>query len=222
MDSNSTLSQIRNLMGQYQQYTPTNVADITRQFMGNVGNMAPQYNELAAQQAKTYAMPGQLMKQYSQESPDTGMGASSRLSDIMSQIGQQQGITGSMSNAIDAAKGRVGDYAQTAYDQYLAAQNQLMNQINPMTQLYGTQKGAEAQIQAANISVGPQMQRLGYLQQIRDLLKNYGETTNSNMKPMTGNSVVDAPNTAWNNVYGNQGNSNDLMKQIMAILSSMQ
>jgi len=42
------------------------------------------------------------------------------------------------------------------------------------------------------------------------------------MKPMTGNSVVDASNTAWNNVYGNQGNSNDLMKQIMAILSSMQ
>ena len=220
MDSNTTLQQLRDTMSKYQQYVPTNVTDITRQFMGNVGNMAPQYNELAQQQAKTYALPANLMNQYSQEKPDTGMGASARLSDIMNQIGQQQGITGSMSNSIDAAKGRIGDYAKSAYDQYLAAQQQLMNQINTQSNIYGTQKGAEAQIQAANIGVGPQMQRLKYLQQIMDLLKNQGGGSAGTLNPSQQAqwNIQNAMNQRNNAING--GGTNYSYNDLMSLLQS--
>jgi len=143
--SDQTYAQLQNLMGQYKQYAPTNVNDVNNAIMSKVNYMQPQYQELGQLQANAYAAPAaDLAKYQATYGNNNGPDQFTRLNSMLQDIGNQFGSQQALGNAIDTAKGRLGDIANGIYNQYTNTGNFLNGQIGTLGSLYGSQLSHEA------------------------------------------------------------------------------
>lgn len=139
MDSATLFNQLNELQNQYKQYTPANIGDIYNNLINRVNAFQPQYKELATMGAQAYASPATQMQQYNQQYGNVGgAGALSRLSSILSNVGQQFGTRDVLSNVLDTRKAGLGDMAKTILDQYNTAKQSYMDQYNMKLPLYNS------------------------------------------------------------------------------------
>lgn len=110
-----------------------------------MNNNMPVLKEGAAQEAKAYTLPGELMNQYNQQFGGTFGGASAvgRLNSVLGRLGNQfslMNLTGKIANNQGA---RMGDMAKSIADQYNAQIQALQSKYQMLTPLYQAQLSQE-------------------------------------------------------------------------------
>lgn len=146
-DSATLYKQMQDLAKTYGSYAggPTQSQIIT-DLNGRVDNFRPQYQELANQESKAYAMPATMMGDfYSKYSADpmAGPGQMSRLSSILRNIGSAYGNADVMRGTLDSSRGRLGDMAQDIFGEGQAQQQNILQQYQMKSPLYSAALGRE-------------------------------------------------------------------------------
>lgn len=144
--STDLYNQMQGLVKQYDTYTPINSGDVYADLSNRVGNFRPQYQELAGQEAKAYAAPGQLMGQYYNQynqNPGGGGDPFGMLSSILGQTGREYGTADVMRGVLDSQRGNLQNMAQDVLGQYNAVKSGFMDKYNMLSPLYNSQLGIE-------------------------------------------------------------------------------
>lgn len=134
-------NQLTNAMNSYQNTPALSQGAFSNNVMQQVGNMKPQYQELANADSKLYTAPADNMQQFYQQygtGANSGIAPMSMLQNLMSRIGTQQGTRDVLANSINTAGGNLKDIANNAYQAYQGDLNKQGNLIQTLQGLYGT------------------------------------------------------------------------------------
>ncbi len=215
-------AQLNDIRSNMDQYTPTNLGDVTRDLMSKVNFFQPQFAEKRGIEAGAQSYLPQFMEQYfNRFGQGGGMGPSAfnMLGSGLGEVNRQLGTAGTIGDVIGRAGGRIEDLAKSSVDQYNSAKDSLMQKYN-MTMPFWQQAKSEEEAARARAAQAAMYSGFG------DYGQNGGQSQDQAQQTPTGEVSYINPSTAINaavaGIHGGIGNAvqnayfNNGVKQIKA------